>query len=111
MNAPVPMAAATLAERMAAWSSALALDSVPSEVTRAARRCIVDFAGVTLAAAPHPLTRRIVEHARAVYSPGSSGALGFPDRFSAVGAALVNGTAGHVLDFDDTSYTGIMHVT
>ena len=32
-------------------------------------------------------------------------------RLSPAGAALANGTAGHVLDFDDTSYTGIMHGT
>ena len=35
--------------------------------------------------------------------------LGTPVRLSPVGAALVNGTSGHALDFDDTSYTGIMH--
>ncbi|MBI3370896.1 MAG: MmgE/PrpD family protein [Betaproteobacteria bacterium] len=100
---------ATLAERIAAWSSTLDLGAVPVEVVHAAKRCIVDTVGVSLAAAPRPLMRQVLGHVRQVYAPGAAGALGFPDRFSPVGAALVNGTAGHALDFDDTSYTGIMH--
>ncbi|MCC6197537.1 MAG: MmgE/PrpD family protein [Burkholderiales bacterium] len=106
-NAPAPIE--TLAERIGAWSSAVDLGAVPSEAVAAAKRCIVDVVGVSLAATAHPLPRRVLEHARRVYAPGDSGVLGFADRLSSVGAALVNGTAGHALDFDDTSYTGIMH--
>ena len=109
MDSRVAPVTATLAERIAAWSSALDLGAVPVEVIDAAKRCIVDVVGVSLAAAPRPLMRCVLEHTRQVYAPGAAGALGFPDRFSPVGAALVNGTAGHALDFDDTSYTGIMH--
>lgn len=99
----------TLAERIAEWSSSLTLDAVPDGVTHAAKRCIVDSIGVTLAASSNQLTRRILEHAKVAYGPGTATVLGFRDRLSPVGAALVNGTAGHALDFDDTSYTGIMH--
>jgi len=105
----LPRVAATLAEQIATWSSALDLGAVPGGVIHAAKRCVVDVAGVSLAAAPQPLMRRVLEHTRAVYAPGAAGALGFSDGFSPTGAALVNGTAGHALDFDDTSYTGIMH--
>jgi 2-methylcitrate dehydratase PrpD len=106
-NAPPPIA--TLAERIAAWSSSVDICAVPGEVVGAAKRCIVDVVGVSLAATAHPLQRRVLEHARRVYAQGDSGVLGLTDRLSPVGAALVNGTAGHALDFDDTSYTGIMH--
>jgi len=109
MDGGAPRVTATLAERIADWSSGLALGALPVDVVHAAKRCIVDVVGVALAAAAHPVTRRVLDHARQVYAPGAAGALGLPDRFSPVGAALVNGTAGHVLDFDDTSYTGIMH--
>jgi 2-methylcitrate dehydratase PrpD len=100
---------AHVAERIGAWSAALALDAVPVQVVDAARRSIVDTVGVTLAAATQPLVRSVVEHARHEYAPGASSVLGFGQRLSPVGAALANGTAGHALDFDDTSYTGIMH--
>jgi 2-methylcitrate dehydratase PrpD len=99
----------TLVERIAEWSSSLTLDAVPDDVTHAAKRCIIDSVGVTLAAKANALTQRIVEHANHDYGPGKATALGFRKHLSPVGAALVNGTAGHVLDFDDTSYTGIMH--
>jgi 2-methylcitrate dehydratase PrpD len=100
---------ATLAERIAAWSSSVDIGAVPGQVIHAAKRCIVDVVGVSLAATAYPLPRRVLDHARRIYASGSAGALGFADRLSPVGAALVNGTAGHALDFDDTSYTGIMH--
>lgn len=98
-----------LAARIAAWSSALAYDDVPGAVLAAAKRAILDTAGVSLAAAPTALVRRVHEHACGTYAPGPAGMLGLPGRLSPVGAALVNGTAAHALDFDDTSYTGIMH--
>jgi len=108
---PLPPAPATgtIAGRIAAWSSTLQLDQAPPAVVEAAKRCIVDLVGVSLAATPQPLMRRLVDYARNTYAAGASGLLGFPDRLAPAGAAMVNGTAGHALDFDDTSYTGIMH--
>ncbi|KAB2851573.1 MAG: MmgE/PrpD family protein, partial [Hyphomicrobiaceae bacterium] len=99
----------TLAERLADWTSGLQLEAVPAEVTAIAKRCIIDLVGVTLAATPHQLTKKLHGYAHSHYSAGPATVLGFPDGLSPPGAALVNGAAGHVLDFDDTSYTGIMH--
>ncbi len=108
--APAPLSnSETLTKRIAVWSSALTLEAVPGDVTHAAKRCMVDSVAVTLAANSNRLTLRILEHAKTAYGPGTATVLGFHERLSPVGAALVNGTAGHVLDFDDTSYTGIMH--
>ena len=73
---------ATFAERIAAWSSSVDIGAVPGEVIHAARRCIVDVVGVSLAATAHPLPRRVLDHARRNYAPGAAGALGFPDRLS-----------------------------
>ena len=108
MDVGTPMTA-TIVERIAAWSSSVRLNAVPPDVIHAAKRCIVDVVGVSLAATACPLPRHVLLHARQVYAAGAASVLGFPDRLSPVGAALVNGTAGHTLDFDDTSYTGIMH--
>jgi 2-methylcitrate dehydratase PrpD len=99
----------TLAERLSSWSSALDLDAVPGEVVDVAKRCIIDLLGVTIAAVPQRLPRRVLDYARRVHASGKATVLGHGERLSPVGAALVNGTAGHTLDFDDTSYTGIMH--
>lgn len=99
----------TLAGRAAAWSSALRLADVPAPVVEAARNCILDLVGVSLAGARDPLSARVAAYAIASHAAGAAALMGRPERLSPVGAALVNGTAGHVLDFDDTSYTGIMH--
>ncbi len=99
----------TLAGKAAAWSSALNLDQVPVEVVHVAKRCITDLVGVTIAGSRDPLCIKTLGYAMDTYAPGVCTIFGQPDRIGPVGAALANGIAGHVLDFDDTSYTGIMH--
>jgi 2-methylcitrate dehydratase PrpD len=99
----------SLAQRLAIFGSELKLDAVPESVRATAKRCIIDTVGVTFAAAKHPLSKRVQSYVCEVYASGEATILGSSKRISPVGAALVNGTAGHVLDFDDTSYTGIMH--
>ena len=99
----------SIAERIASWSSALDLDAVPEDVRKAANRCIIDLIGVAIAGASCHQSRRVFDYARQAYAPGSATTFDFSKRLSPVGAALVNANAGHALDFDDTSYTGIMH--
>lgn len=99
----------SLVERIAKWSHALRLDAVPDDAQKVAKRCIVDLVGVSIAGAEREQSRRVAEYASQAYAPGPSTVFGCSARLSPVGAALANGTVGHVLDFDDTSYTGIMH--
>lgn len=78
----------------------------PAEVTHQANRAILDTLGVIVAGAAHPTTQAV-----AAAHPDRTGeaALATGGQASAETAALINGTAAHVWDFDDTSYTGIMH--
>lgn len=98
-----------MVERIAKWSHAMRLDAVPDDAQKVAKRCIVDLVGVSIAGAEREQSRRVAEYASQAYAPGPSTVFGCSARLSPVGAALANGTVGHVLDFDDTSYTGIMH--
>lgn len=109
MNAESASTSPTLSEKLATWSSRLELEMVPDEVVHAAKHCIIDTIGVAIAASSHELTRNMMEYSRENFSNGCCQVLGSDDRLSPLAAALVNGTASHVLDFDDTSYTGIMH--
>lgn len=99
----------SIVERIASWSSALNLDAVPDDVRKAANRCIIDLIGVAIAGASCRQSRRVFDYARQVYAPGPATTFDFSKGLSPVGAALANANAGHALDFDDTSYTGIMH--
>lgn len=98
-----------LAERIGGWSSRVTLSDVPEKAVQEAKRCILDLVAVTVAARNHPLCRAMAHYAARSYAAGPATVLVGGSSLSPAGAALVNGTAGHVLDFDDTSYTGIMH--
>ena len=74
-----------------------------------AKRCITDLVGVTIAGSRDPLCAKTSGYALETHAPGACTIFGQLDTIGPVGAALANGAAGHVLDFDDTSYTGIMH--
>lgn len=76
-------------------------DGLGTRAVRWAKTAIVDTVGVTLAGSGEPAARRL----RAV--PGVAGVagrcliIGTAAKTSALDAALVNGTAAHVLDYDD----------
>ena len=94
----------SIARRFARF--ACGLERVDSEVKTAADRAMLDTLGVMLAGGAHPSVRALAAAAargegRATLTTGG--------RADAEAAALINGTAAHVWDFDDTSYTGIMH--
>ena len=67
-------------------------------------RCLVDWLGCTLAGSATPESGRVRAAIRAMDPDGSraAGIVGTRERSSAGQAALANGIAAHVLDFDDT---------
>lgn len=99
----------TISQHLAQWTAALSLDHVPDDVVHAAKRCIVDTVGVSIAGSATPVSRSVRQNAKQTYSTGQCSLFGDADYLSPAGAALVNGVAAHALDFDDTSYAGIIH--
>ncbi len=97
--------------RLASWASGLRQSDLPGEVRQAAKRCLMDVIGVALAASGHPTVTRTGRHAGTVFATGKAQTVlgGLP--LAAPGAALVNATASHVLDFDDTCFDGIVHAS
>ncbi len=89
------------------WGIDLSLKDVPRDVQEAARRALIDTIGVTAAAASHPLVQKLSPLCQG--HGGKATALGMPAKTRAEEAAFLNGAAAHAWDFDDTSYTGIMH--
>ncbi|PRZ44136.1 2-methylcitrate dehydratase PrpD [Antricoccus suffuscus] len=73
-------------------------DSLPPHVIRVAQSCILDWLGVTIAAADES----VVVAVRDTLSGGGDCTLVGSDRAATpLAAARINGTAGHVLDYDD----------
>jgi 2-methylcitrate dehydratase PrpD len=85
---------------------------LPGEPLVVAKQCLLDWLGVTLSGSREPLSAVLVAE---LVDEGDAGRqatlIGRGDRASAVTAALVNGAAGHALDFDDTHLRMIGHPT
>ncbi len=81
----------------------LRVEDVGERALRHAKTCLIDAVGVTLAGVHEDAVRILMR------TPGVAGAagpcllVGTRQRTSALDAALVNGTASHVLDYDDFS--------
>jgi 2-methylcitrate dehydratase PrpD len=77
-------------------------ENIPNDAREVARHCLLDFLGVAIAGSREPLTEilvnEIVNHERSE----EASLIGRIERASRLTAALVNGAAGHALDFDDT---------
>jgi 2-methylcitrate dehydratase PrpD len=80
----------------------LRYDEIPDDAREAARHCLLDFLAVALAGAREPLVDILVEAIVRREGAAEARLVGRPERATALTAALVNGAAGHALDFDDT---------
>ena len=95
-----------LARRLGGWASSLTVGEIPAPVAAAARRAIIDTIAVMTAGLRHTVTAKAIT---AFDDGGGVCHLVNGGTASAASAALINGTAAHAYDLDDTSYTGIMH--
>lgn len=82
-------------------SSGLSFDKLPADVVFVARQCILDWLGVTIAGSSDPLVQILRDSARADGGDPHATLIGVADRGSVRQAALINGSAGHALDYDD----------
>ena len=90
---------------LARFAAGVRTENLPADVVHQAVRCLVDWLGCTIAGSATPEGARVRAGIRAL-DPGdgsrTAAIVGTPQRASAGYAALANGIAAHVLDFDDT---------
>ncbi|MHC4480753.1 MAG: MmgE/PrpD family protein, partial [Planctomycetota bacterium] len=78
-------------------------ESVPDEAIVQAKRALLDTLGVAIAGSREECTRVVAEWVRERGGREEATVLGQRFRAPAAEAALVNGAAGHALDYDDVS--------
>jgi 2-methylcitrate dehydratase PrpD len=83
----------------ARWGRLNAAD-IPDGVATVARHCILDWFACAVAGSAEPLSRILRDEL--VTGEGEASIIGTGQRTGARTAALVNGAAGHALDYDDT---------
>lgn len=96
--------------RLAEFAATLRHDDIPAAAREAAARSLLDILGVGIRGRQHEVAARGLAGARAL-SRGEGTAIvwGTHERLQAGAAALANGIAAHVDDFDDTHSDAIVH--
>lgn len=84
---------------------------LPKEAINRAKHCFLDGLGVMVAGSVHPASNIVLDYARSLGGKTDATALGSGFQTSLPLAALINGTQGHILDFDDTNFEFEGHPT
>ena len=92
----------SLTEHVVRFITDTPAEAIPPEAITAAKRALLDTAGVTLAGVPED-GPTIVRELAAENGPGPVSILGSDQRALLLDAALATGTAAHALDYDDTT--------
>lgn len=96
---------AGLTRDLAGFVASLRFEDVPAEALDTVKRGFIDCVGVMFAGRDEAVVALLVKEG--LHSPKPEAALLFDrGRTSAPDAALINGTAGHALDYDDVAIDG-----
>jgi 2-methylcitrate dehydratase PrpD len=96
---------AAVAETLADWILNVRAETLPPETMETCRKLFVDVAGLCVSAAHEPYIAAIL----GAVDSGPCTAIGHAGGVDAFGAALINGTAAHGEDYDDTFEGGPVH--
>ena len=94
-----------ISARLARWATTLEPESLPETTLTKCRDVLVDTVGLCLAARHTDYVAAV----KAASEPGDHVIIGHRERVSPSSAALINGTAAHGEDFDDTFEGGPVH--
>lgn len=98
-----------LTGELCAFLSALEFDSIPTPVIERTKELALDHFGVALHSGDLPWTRIVREYASASHGRAVSTMYGDPRKVEPRAAALVNGTAAHGIELDDTHNASYSH--
>lgn len=102
---------AAITREVARFVSETSYDTLPAEVRERAKALVLDMVGIALRARHDAESTPAMLSAagRLGLASGACTVIGDTAGFSPAGAAMVNGTLAHSLDFDDTHATGSLH--
>jgi 2-methylcitrate dehydratase PrpD len=92
-----------ITRRLAEFVVCTSSSDIPPDARLQARRALLDTLGVTLAGSNENASRIVASMIREQGGVEESTVLGHGFQAPAAEAALVNGTSGHALDFDDVN--------
>jgi len=98
--------ASSVAELLAERAASLRGEAIPPDVRRRTEELLIDVVGLCIAARRTDYVQAVIG---AVDAGGDCTAVGHPGAYGAETAAMINGTAAHGEDFDDTFEGGPVH--
>jgi 2-methylcitrate dehydratase PrpD len=84
-------------------------DQLPAPARKEASRTLLNWIGCTLGGSKHEAVGIAVSALAPFSGPAQASLLGRTERFDIFNAALINGIASHVLDYDDTHTRNVIH--
>lgn len=98
-------------EAMASWAANLKAETLPPSVKQAAIRSLYNYIGCAIGGSNHPTVTKAYDALAPFFGPQTSSILGHRGNLKADAqhAALLNGIASHVHDYDDTHLATIIH--
>ncbi len=85
------------------------LDDVPSAVRKEAARTLLNWAGCAVGGSRHETVNIAVGALSPFSGPAQATLLGRKERMDVMNAALINGIAAHIFDYDDTHLRTVIH--
>ena len=98
-------------ESLADWVASSKAETVDARALRWARHCLLDWIAVTIPGAQEELVSILLEEALADEAEGRVPIVGRDRSLTPSWSVLVNGAAGHALDYDDVNRTMHGHPT
>ena len=96
----------TVAEKIGVWAAGIEKPKLPAATQAAGRRLLLDQVGLYVAARKADFIEALLKTA---LSDGKTTAIGHSRPLNPYDAALINGSAAHGEDFDDTFEGGPIH--
>lgn len=90
---------------------AVNLKTIPTETRHAALRSLYNYIGCAIGGSGHPTVTKAYTALAPLFGQSSSSLLGTTSKVDMQNAALLNGIASHVHDYDDTHLATIIHPT
>jgi 2-methylcitrate dehydratase PrpD len=98
-----------LNDATSAWACSFRDDALPEPVIESTKLRIIDIIGCMLGSADHPDVVSVKNVAAETFPGTQTRSIPFADDTSIAGAALINGTAALVLEFDDSHLESALH--
>jgi 2-methylcitrate dehydratase PrpD len=105
------MAAVPVTAEIARRATALTWHDLPDDLVERTKQCLLDWFAVTAAGAQEELTDILIREAIEDGAKGPATLVGRSEKVLPSAATLINGAAGHALDYDDVNFSMGGHPT